>query len=222
MKRALVIGAGGLRGAYDAGAAAELCRVLGEDYFDAIYGCSAGAYVATYFLTGQPDSLEHMWRNDLDGKKFINFSNPFRGRNSLDLEYLTYLMGRKETLLNKKNIQSGSARLVYALTDQTTGDPVWLEPTPKNVFALLAASSAIPLLHPPVFLEEASYIDGSLSDPLPFEKALHDGYKEVMVIYNKPKGFDLGLSHKLFSNIAATLIPHFLTHLTKNLMIAFS
>ena len=64
-KRALVIGMGALRGAYDAGVVVTLCRALGPDYFHAVYGCSAGTYAIAHFVLNQPDSGEKLWREDV-------------------------------------------------------------------------------------------------------------------------------------------------------------
>ncbi|MBI3458782.1 hypothetical protein HY061_00775 [Candidatus Azambacteria bacterium] len=49
MKRALVLGPGGLAGAFSGGVVATLGRVLGYNYFSAVYGCSAGAYTGIGF-----------------------------------------------------------------------------------------------------------------------------------------------------------------------------
>lgn len=220
-KRALVIGMGGLRGAYDAGVAAELCRNLGPDYFDTIYACSAGVYVAAYFVAGQPDYVEHVWRNNLDGNKLVNFFNPISGRDILDLEYLTYLMHSHEMLLETKKLPFGSGRLIYILTNRKTGQSVYIEPTKEQIFALMNASSALPFLHPPITIDGVAYIDGSLSDPLPFAKALADGHDEVVVVYNKPEGFFVGSRYDTFSHLLALGLPRQVGKLVKNLKFRF-
>ena len=120
-----MIGAGGLRGAYDTGVVAELCRNLGPDYFDAIYACSAGAYAAAHFVLNQPDSEEYIWRNLLDGNKFINLFNPLQRRNILDLEYLIDILKHPDTLLHIENLPQIRTRLIYTLTDQKTGQSVY-------------------------------------------------------------------------------------------------
>ena len=197
-KRALVVGAGVLRGAYDAGVALTLCRELGPDYFEAIYAVSAGAYTAAHIALNQPDTGEDLWRNYLDGSKFINFLSPLRNRPICNLEYLTHLLKRKETRLRIENIFSIPTILIYVLTDSNTGVPVYMRPTRENILDLMAASSATPLAHPQIVINGVSYIDGVLSDPLPFSKALEDGYEEVVVVYNKPRGFLVGSRYDAF------------------------
>ena len=59
MKKALIVGSGGLKGAFEAGAVAKLCRVLGPDYFDAVYASSVGVFAATFFVANQPETIEN-------------------------------------------------------------------------------------------------------------------------------------------------------------------
>jgi len=220
-KRALIIGGGGMRGAYDGGAATTFCRELGSDYFDAIYACSAGAYTAAYFALNQPDAIENLWRNYLHGGKFTSLLKPFYGRYISDLEYLTYLMQNRETILSIENLSQIQTLLQYAITDRESGKPVYVQPTQENIFNLLTASSAMPLGHPPVAINGVRYIDGVLSDPLPFAKALADGYEEVVVIFNKPKGFFVGDRYDTFSRMFALCLPRMTAYLLKTLKTRF-
>lgn len=216
-KRALVIGMGAMRGAYDAGVTTTLCRTLGPDYFDTIYACSAGVYGAIHFVLNQSDSGENLWRNYLDGGKLINLLNRLRGRNMLDLEYITRILQNGETLLHVENLVQTSVQLVFALTENRTGRLVYMQPTEKNIFDLMNASSALPFLHPPVVVNGVKYIDGSLSDPLPFTKALADGHDEVIVVYNKPKGFFVGNRYDTFSHLLAIGMPRQTAYLVRTL-----
>jgi len=47
-KTALIIGPGGLRGAYNAGVAVGLGRALGTDWVDGVYASSVGVYMAAF------------------------------------------------------------------------------------------------------------------------------------------------------------------------------
>lgn len=202
-KRALVIGTGGLRGTYDAGVAFTLCRELGSNYFDAIYAASAGTYTAAYFALNQPDSAEDIWRNYLDGSKLVNFLNPLHGRSILNLEYLGRLLQSKEHFLCVENLPFISTRLVYCLTERKTGKAAYIQPAHDDRATLMSASSAMPLIHSSVAIDGVDYIDGALSDPLPFAKARTDGYEEVVVIYNGPRGVPVGDAYDALSSILA-------------------
>lgn len=219
-KRALVIGMGAMRGAYDAGVALTLCRELGPDHFDAIYTVSAGTYTAAYFALNQPDSAEDVWRNYLDGGKLINFLNPLRGRSMLNLEYITHILRNGDALLHIERLRFPQ-KLNFVLTEQHGGKPMYTQPTQENILDIMNASSALPFLHPPIEIDSIPYIDGSLSDPLPFAKALADGHDEVVVVYNKPKGFLVGGRYDTFSHLLAICLPKHIAHLVRTLKFRF-
>ena len=220
-KRALVIGIAGLRGAYDAGAAFTLCRELGPDYFAAIYAVSAGAYTAAHFALNQPDSGEQVWRNYLDGRKLVNFFNPLRGRQMFDLEYLTDIFQNGETLLHTENLPKIPTALNYVHTERPTGNPIYVQPKPEDIFGIMEASSAMPFLHSPIFLNGVAYIDGGLSDPLPFKKAKVDGYEEIIIIYSKPANFVGKERHDASSRFLAACISPAIAALLKKQRLYF-
>ena len=205
--KALILCVGGLRGAYDAGVAAALCQKLGNKYFDAIYMSSVGVYAGTFYAANQPDIIENTWRNYVCGNQFVNFLNPIKGRNILDIEYLIDIFKTEKSYLDIDEIINSGVKLNYVVENLRTGKVEYLQPTKENVFELLRAGSAVPIIHGPVKLNNEMYIDGALVDPLPVKKAIEDGYKEIVVVYNKPKGFRLGIINKFNLWILSIFMP---------------
>jgi predicted acylesterase/phospholipase RssA len=68
------------------------------------------------------------------------------------------------------------------------------------------ASAAAPYLHPRVPINGKEYVDGHLSDPFPVEKALADGYDEIVVVCNKSRESVPNLS-KSKENRVRTIFP---------------
>ncbi|MFH1235396.1 MAG: patatin-like phospholipase family protein [Parcubacteria group bacterium] len=217
MTRALVVGAGGLRGAYDAGVLATLCRKLGPDYFDGVYASSAGSFAATFYVANQPDVIEHVWRDLVHGTKLVDYLNPLFGRNIMDLEYLIEIFTDGESRLDIDAVIRNPARLTYVLTDYSTGTPTYHFPSKDNIFNLLTATAAVPLLHKPVTVGSKQYTDGELSDTLPVIKAISDGYDEVVAVYNKPEGFYVGERYDLFTNLISFFLPPKIAGLVRTL-----
>jgi len=204
VKKALVVGSGSLRGAYSAGVSETLGKELGSDYFDGVYSCSVGVYMATFFVADQPSVIEDTWRNRVSGRQLVNFLNPLKGRHVLDLEYLEEIFGNGRSCLDLSRLFRNETKLLICLTNSETGEPEYLDPRGGNTLRLMSASCAYPLLHPPVRLNGTSYFDGGLSDPLPVRKALDDGYDEVVAVLNKPKSTAtrLGRCARLFRRFA--------------------
>lgn len=184
MKKALIIGPRGLRGAYEAGVVTAITKRLGTSYFDAIYSCSSGAFIASYIVSNQPDHLEKVFRHLLDGHKLINLFNPFRGKEILDLEYLIGIFKGKDNNLDLDALFSSDKKLCFTATNLETGEAEYLYPTREKIFDMLRATATVPLVHKPVTIDGKKYIDGGVSDPIPVEKVLEDGYDEILLVAN--------------------------------------
>jgi predicted patatin/cPLA2 family phospholipase len=187
MRRALVIGPGGLRGAYSAGVVATLGRKLGTGYFDTVYGCSAGAYTASYLVSSQPDMIEAIWRECVHGSLLVRPRNVLRKEEPiLDLFYLNDVLRSKKYQLSMESLLGSSTQLVIVATERKTRVPQYFSPrTEEEFFLQVRASAAIPLLHPGVIIDGNVYIDGVFSDRLPYKRALADGHSEVIVVHHK-------------------------------------
>jgi len=200
--RALIIGGGGIHGAFFAGFVSTLGRNLGHDFFDAIYAVSVGVYEATFFASGQPKTIERTWREHVDGLKLINPFNILRGRPILKLEYLTEIFQNEVSRLDTQAVLQNTTP-TYALTDLETGEAVYKKPRNREeIFRYMEASSALPI-RSPIEIDGRRYVDGNLSiGEFPVEKALEDGHEEILVLSSKLYGFHNDLSLRTISRTA--------------------
>jgi len=51
------------------------------------------------------------------------------------------------------------------------------------------ATCALPLAFPLIYLDGTPYLDGGLSDSIPFEKAFEDGCDRVIVVLTREAGY---------------------------------
>lgn len=204
MRRALIIGPGGLRGAYSGGVVATLCRAFGHRYFDRIYGCSAGAYTGSYATSGQPDQIEAIWRECVHSNLLVDLSRVFtRKRPILDLFYLNDVLRSERYRLSVGYMLASPTVFEIVTTDRETGQAHYFVPESEESFFLqVRASAAVPVFHPRVNIESKTYVDGGLSDPIPLEKALADGCDEVIIVCNRPVA-DIGRLASIFLHIYA-------------------
>lgn len=204
MPRALIIGPGGLRGAYSGGVVATLYRAFGHGYFNKIYGCSAGAYTGSYAASGQPDQIEAIWRECVHSNLLVDWSRVFtRKRPLLDLFYLNDVLRSERYQLSVRDMLASPTVFEIVATDRGTGQPRYFIPqTEDDFFLQVRASAAVPVFHPEVSIDGRVYVDGSLSDPIPLEKALSDGCDEVVIVCNGPIT-DIGCLVSIFIRVYA-------------------
>lgn len=208
MTRALIVGPGGLRGAYSGGVVATLGRELGCNHFDTLYGCSAGSYTASYLASGQPDMIENIWRECVHSNLLVRWKNLFHtGQPVLDLFYLNNVLISKEYRLLVEKLLTSRVKIFMVATDCKTGTPEYFSPrTQEEFFLQVRASAAMPYVHPKVSIEGEEYVDGCLSDPFPIKKAILDGHDEILVVCNRQER-GVAMSHQKYPVSVKIIYP---------------
>lgn len=173
--------------------------------------CMAPPSARTPFLSARPispDTIEHTWLKLCPGAKLINpFNLVRRGRHVLDLAYMEEIYNDHRSWLDTEAVFNSGIKIVFALTDYVTGKPIYFHPDKNNIFQAMTASSAMPFVHGPVEIDGKKYIDGGLSDPLSVERALVEGYEEVVAVWYHPQGSYSRKKFKAYWNTVYSFLP---------------
>lgn len=77
-------------------------------------------------------------------------------------------------------------RVVSTVTNIETGEAEYFDIPPyERLWETTIASCSLPVLFPPVKLGEHYYLDGGLSDPVPYKQAIKEGCDKVIVILTR-------------------------------------
>lgn len=115
-----------------------------------IYTSSVGGYVGTFGASGQTTTIRTTWREHVDGKKLVDLSNIFKRKPILNLDYLEEIFQNEVSMLDVEGVFRSKSKLVYTLTDYSSGKAVYHSPSRDDLFASMKASAALPFVHPPV------------------------------------------------------------------------
>ncbi len=200
IKRALVLGGGGLLGAYGAGVCSVLSEHLSQDYFNNLYASSVGVYTGTFYIAGESKIIENTWRNHVDGTKLVNIFNVLKGKSLLNLEYLSEIFQNKTSRLNVNKVFKSKTKLTYTITDAKTKKVNYVHPKKDNIFTLMRASTAIPLIHNPIKINKKIYRDSCIPDYLLVNKAIKEN-DEVLFVSNFWQSNSSTFFFKLFSGL---------------------
>jgi predicted patatin/cPLA2 family phospholipase len=184
----LVLEGGGLRGAFVAGALAELesSRRL---RFSHIFATSAGAASAAYLIAGQIDHALAIWRDRTHGAQLISMRHLLGGRGLMDIGGLVEVF-RGELALDTRSLQRSETTLRIAVTNCNTGVADHVAATEANLFELLEATMALPVVYGRVVsVQGVPYIDGGVVDAIPLEPALGMDPSRVIVVATRPLGY---------------------------------
>lgn len=188
---ALVVEGGGMRGACSGGMVAALEQLGLRDAFDAVYGASAGALNATYFLARQAVFGCAIYVEDLPARRFINpyrMALPFRRRPIVDMAYALDHIYHEVKPLDVDAVLTSNIPLHVTATDIATGDLVdfvGAETWPALRLSLLASTRVPFIAGAPVRVGQGDYIDATLSDGVPFRLALSQGASHVLVLRSR-------------------------------------
>lgn len=184
---ALVVGGGGMRGAYSGGMVHALDDAGLGSCFDAVYGSSAGAYVGAGLLLGDGRGSARIFVEDMACRAFVDPRRLATGRPVVSLDHLIddVLVHSKPLDWDRLRDSPVPLRVVATALDDLT--PHVLEPRDSAEWKLaLRATAAIPLLAgPAVELGGRRWIDGSVTDPLPVLRALTEGATHVLALVNR-------------------------------------
>lgn len=203
--KALVLGGGSLKGAFQTGAILAILEAGFEP--DAIYGISVGSLNASFLAheatrqheeTGKIDwptvgrALLEFWIRNITGPQAIAEERS-RFRMGYDTLFSRFdgLMDNAplRTLLTKTLDTERLKRSVVALkvgaVDIIEGDMVYANPSDEHFLDYVIASSSLPFLMPATQIggdHRRAFLDGGLREVAPLRIAIEDGVTEIMCI----------------------------------------
>lgn len=184
---ALVVGGGGMRGAYSGGMAHALADARLAPWFDVVYGSSAGAFVGAAVLLGDGASAAAIFYEDMATRAFIDPRRIGAGRPMVSLDYLIddVMVSSKPMPWARLRDSRIPLRVVATAADDLSGH-VLAPRTIDEWRRTLRATATIPFVAgPPVAMHGRMWIDGSVAEPLPVRRALQEGATHVLALLNR-------------------------------------
>jgi predicted patatin/cPLA2 family phospholipase len=190
-KLALVIEGGALRGVCSGGGIVALDLLGFRDVFDEVYGTSAGAMNASYFLAGQTKMGISIYYDDMNRREIVN---PLRFWRIVDLDRLfrRTLMGTKRLRLDA--VLSARSKLYIAALDKSTGGSALFDAKSlggeEGLLTALRAATAVPLLYNrAVDVGGRLCMDAGIVNAFPLEDAIAAGCTDILVLLTRPCGY---------------------------------
>ncbi len=218
---ALVVEGGAMRGVISAGMVSAL-EVLGlARLFDRIYGSSAGAINAAYFLAGQAALGTRIYYEDINNRRFIDPGRAVFGRAIVDLGFLIDDVAVHRKALDVARVLASPVDLSVMATDVDSEASVALagfQHAPE-LFGALRAGATMPVVAggPHVFAGHR-YLDASLTEPIAVPTAERDGCTHVVALLTRdgamqprPSAFDRFFVGPRLKRVSPTLADRYLS-----------
>jgi predicted patatin/cPLA2 family phospholipase len=218
---ALVVEGGAMRGVISAGMVWALEDLGFVNAFDAVYGSSAGAINAAYFLAGQAGLGTRIYYEDINRSEFINLGRPLRGRPIVDLGFLLEEVALARKPLDADRVLGARSPLTVLATDVETEQAaaLGLFSNRRDLLDGLRAGATMPIVAgSPFAYRGRRYLDASLSEPIPVPSAEKDGHTHILVLLTRsghmrprPSAFDRYFVGPRLKHLSPGLATRYLT-----------
>lgn len=184
MKTGLVLEGGAMRGMYTAG----VLDVFLENKIkvDCVVGVSAGALFGVNYLSGQKGRVIRYNKRFNSDKNYMGLRPLLREGNIVSTKYAYEEVPRKLDPFDNESFMKSNTPFYAVVTNVKTGNPEYLHV--QNAFEqmdTLRASGSMPFVSKPVTIENKQYLDGGISDSIPFEWLAGQGCDKLIVILTR-------------------------------------
>ena len=187
-KIAFVLEGGAMRGLYSAG----VLDVFMQNNIptDAIYGVSAGALFGINFKSKQIGRAIRYNLKYAHEKNYMGLYSLITTGNIMNKEFCFNKLVNELDKFDFETFNNSPIDFFAIVTNVKTGLAEYIKITEaRSGLEALRASGSMPFVSRFVDINGAKYLDGAISDPIPIQKALDDGYEKIVVVLTRTKDY---------------------------------
>ena len=188
MKTGLVLEGGAMRGMYTAGVLDVFLRNKTE--FQGIVGVSAGALFGVNFLSEQEGRAIRYNKRFIRDKNYLGLRHLIREGNLFCTDYAYGKVPRELDVFDDETFKKSPVPFYAVATDIESGQGEYIQiKTCFEQMDALRASGSMPFVSRPVEIEGRLYLDGGITDSIPFEWMSKQGYDRLVVILTRDMSY---------------------------------
>lgn len=187
-KTVFVLEGGAMRGLYSAG----VLDVFMQNGIstDAIYGVSAGALFGINFKSKQIGRAIRYNIKYAHEKNYMGLYSLITTGNIMNKKFCFEKLVNELDKFDFETFDNSPIDFFAVVTNIETGKAEYKKITDaRKGLEALRASGSMPFVSKYVEIEGAKYLDGAVSDPIPFQKVLDEGYEKIVVILTRPENY---------------------------------
>lgn len=207
-KTVFVLEGGAMRGLYTAGAL-DVFMQNGIST-DAIYGVSAGALFGINFKSKQIGRAIRYNLKYAHEKNYMGLYSLLTTGNIMNKEFCFDKLLNELDKFDYETFKNSPIDFYAVVTNVATGKAEYKKIIDaKESLEALRASGSMPFVSKLVDIEGTKYLDGAVSDPIPIQKALDEGYEKIIVILTRPESYKKPKEHNPY-NLVYGKYPNFI------------
>lgn len=190
MKTGLVLEGGASRTLFSCGVIDALLKE--KIHFDYIIGVSAGIAYGVGYASGQIGRNLTVSQKYMHDKRYMGLPhliNP-KNRGYYNLDFVFREIPEKLVPFDFDAFSAYNGKIVAVLTELETGKAEYIEvPRNDHNFQILRASCALPVLFKPEQINGKLYMDGGISNSIPFNRAITEGCDKIITVLTRERGY---------------------------------
>ena len=187
-KTTLILEGGAMRGLYSAG----ILDVFMENDInaDVIYGVSAGALFGLNFKSRQIGRALRYNLKYANEKNYMGLYSLVTTGDIMNRDFCFKKLVYELDRLDFETYKSTPIDFYAVVTNLETGKPEYIkiDDADKDL-EYFRASGSMPFVSKPVDINGNLYLDGAMSDAVPFKKVLETNCEKIIVILTRPSGY---------------------------------
>lgn len=187
-KTAFVLEGGAMRGLYSAGVLDTLMQ--NNISCDTIYGVSAGALFGMNFKSKQIGRAIRYNLKYSHNKHYMGLYSLITTGNIMNRDFCFNKLVNELDPLDFETFEKTPIDFFAVVTNVEKGCAEYFKiADAKRDLEKLRASGSMPFVSKLVEVEGEKYLDGAISDPIPFKKALAEGHEKIIVVLTRPENY---------------------------------
>lgn len=161
-------------------------------YPDYVIGTSAGAAYSPSYISRQKGRNLKIITEYANDKRYMGMNNLIdkKNRSLYGLEFAYETIPNELVPFDYDTFEKWDGEFYAVCTNVLTGKAEYFPYDGKDRTNLvLKATCALPKLFPYIYIHDTPYLDGGLSDSIPYEKAFADGCDRVVVVLTREAGY---------------------------------
>ena len=187
-KVALVLEGGAMRGLYTAGVLDVFMK--NDIKADTILSVSAGALFGINYKSGQIGRALRYNLKYAHDKRYMGMYSLITTGDVMNRDFCFNKLVYELDPLDFETFDSTDVEFYAVVTNVETGKAEYIGISDaRRDMEYLRASGSMPFVSNLVEISGKIYLDGAVSDPIPFKKALDMGYRKIIVVQTRPADY---------------------------------
>ena len=193
-KTTLVLEGGAMRGLYCAGVLDVFMK--NNISADTIYGVSAGALFGLNYKSRQIGRALRYNLKYAHEKNYMGLYSLITTGNIMNEDFCFKKLVYELDRLDFETYKNNPVDFYAVVTNMQTGKPEYIKiDDAKKDMEYFRASGSMPFVSKPVEIKGNLYLDGAISDAVPFQKVLDENCEKIIVVLTRPKGYRKKKAH---------------------------